>query len=128
MESVFGELNKYFQRLDTVQPINLRLYVSSRLLQQLFVLPSCQKRRVGTRLIEDGLRMIESTEQAKQVQDSFGKHKIGLTSSPQGQVLYERYGFKSVYWFNPHFRDKNEQGGWIERSARWPLMLKSNSV
>ncbi|KAK9893672.1 hypothetical protein P389DRAFT_174479 [Cystobasidium minutum MCA 4210] len=97
------------------------------LLQQLFVRDNYQRRGVGTALIEYGLKMIEEAEnsQASEGQSTQTQgYKIGLTSSPQGQKLYNRYGFMDVYWFNPKFDDVDEQGEWIKRDVRWPLMIK----
>lgn len=49
---------------------------------------------------------------------------VGLTSSPQGQVLYRRYGFEDVYWFRPKLQDLNEKGELVEKEVSWPLMIK----
>lgn len=89
--------------------------------------PDYQRRGVGTALIEHGLKMIENSEN-RETSDTevlhTTKHLIGLTSSPQGQALYKRYGFEDVYWFNPKFDDVNEKGEWISRDVRWPLMVR----
>ena len=98
-----------------------------RLLQQLFVHGDYQRRGIGKALIEHGLNMIARSESSRASQGqetSTEGYKIGLTSSPQGQELYKRYGFRDVYWFNPKFDDVNEQGEWIKKDVRWPLMIK----
>lgn len=103
----------------------LRKSFLSRLLQQLFIREDWQRRGIGKTLIEDGLSMIEQLESSRASDHSSSKtYKVGLTSSPQGKALYERYGFKDVYWFNPIFDDIDEQGKEIVRDVRWPLMIK----
>ena len=84
----------------------------------LFILPEYQRQGVGTALIQHGLAMIED-EGA-----STPNLIIGLTSSPQGQALYRRYGFEDVYWFRPKLQDLNEQGQLVDKEVSWPLMLK----
>lgn len=93
-------------------------------LQQLFVHHDYQRRGVGTALIEHGLQMIEQSESRNTGDTERPEYLIGLTGSPQGKALYERYGFKDVYWFNPKFEDVNEQGEWFKKDVKWPLMIK----
>ena len=104
-----------------------------RFFHQLFISPHYQRRGVGTKLIEHGLKHIQSTE-AQRISEIQGNDNvatrereplvIGLTSSPQGKGLYERYGFEVVYWFNPTFMDYNKEGELVEKSTRWPLMIR----
>lgn len=84
----------------------------------LFIHPNHQRQGVGTALIEDGLAMIDATRA------SYPKTIVGLTSSPQGQALYRRYGFIDEYWFKPKLQDYNEQGDLVEQEVTWPLMVK----
>lgn len=49
---------------------------------------------------------------------------IGLTSSPQGQALYRRYGFTDEYWFRPKLQDLNDKGELVDKEVSWPLMIK----
>lgn len=84
-----------------------------------------QRIGIGTRLLERGLEMIEEVEAKEQEGGSIAsEYEIALTSSPPGKVLYERYGFKDVYWFNPHFEDIDEKGNTIQRDIEWPLMVR----
>jgi GNAT superfamily N-acetyltransferase len=84
----------------------------------LFIDPDHQRQGVGTALIKHGLVAIEETRST-----SPGLI-VGLTSSPQGQVLYRRYGFEDVYWFRPKLQDLNEEGELVARGVSWPLMIK----
>lgn len=100
--------------------------VLNRFLQQLFILSDQQRRGIGTKLLEHGLELIKEEEASKQEESSTtqSEYEVALTSSPQGKVLYERYGFKDVYWFNPHFDDIDEQGNTVQKDVKWPLMLR----
>lgn len=99
---------------------------SIRFLQQLFVSDRYQRRGVGTRLLENGLELIKQVDLEKRSEDTSDTldYDIALTSSPQGKLLYERHGFKDVYWFNPHFDDIDEKGNEIKKDVRWPLMIQ----
>lgn len=82
---------------------------------------------MGTALIEHGLAVIQDLESARAGERQDGQwpgYIIGLTSSPQGQELYKRYGFRDVYWFNPKFDDVDGEGQWVKKDVRWPLMMK----
>jgi len=94
-------------------------------LQNLFVAPAHQRRGVGTALMEHGFDRIEAAISEKDALDADSSRPvIALTSSPEGQKLYTRYGFEAVYWFRPHVVDLNERGELAEKKVSWPLMVK----
>ena len=78
-------------------------------------------------MLEHGLEMIlRDASDAAGCQDKTGEDPllIGLTSSPQGVKLYERYGFRSVYWFSPDVMDLDAEGKLVKKDISWPLMLR----
>lgn len=92
----------------------------------LFIDPAYQRQGVGTAMLEHGLDMIlRDANDAAGCQDRTGQEPllIGLTSSPQGVKLYERFGFRTVYWFRPDVMDLDAEGKLAKKDISWPLMI-----
>ena len=92
----------------------------------LFIDSAHQRQGVGTAMLEHGLDMILYSDNDASAQDKHGLDPIsvGLTSSPQGVKLYERYGFRSVYTFTPDVVDFDAEGKLVKKDISWPLMIR----
>ena len=76
-------------------------------------------------MLEHGLDMILRDEgQSSGDKEPSRPTTIGLTSSPQGVKLYERYNFQSVYLFRPDVVDLDAEGKLVKRDISWPLMIR----
>lgn len=88
----------------------LILFLTCRILQQLFVDPSLWRSGVGRRLFEAGLAEIGP--------GAF----IALSSSPNASFLYRQYGFRIVSWFDFLVDDLDKDGKPRKYRFRWPFM------
>ena len=103
----------------------LARYWHGRFLSMLFINPAHQRQGVGTAMLEHGLNMILRDEGLSSGDKEPSRPTtIGLTSSPQGVKLYERYNFQSVYLFRPDVVDLDAEGKLVKRDISWPLMIR----